>query len=284
MSVQELAAVAEELPDSLKQYVEETEEKTEPPPEKVADEVAIEQETTDPLVEKAKQGGWRPKEDWTGDPDEWVDHAEFVRRKPLFDKIHSLSKALKDKDAKIDAVSKHATKAFEAGRERAIKELEEQRRKAVEVGDVEAFDEVEKQLQEARKDPEPEVDLKVEPEIPPVIQDFSKRNDKWFEKDEDMTDYALARAKKYTEQGLTLDVALEKVDVDVRRAFPHKFVNPNKEKPAAVGSNNTETRAKSYSYGDLNAEQRNVWASLKKAPGYTFDQYVADLKAQGDLK
>ena len=54
--------------------------------------------------------------------DEWVDHAEYVRRKPLFDKIHSLSKALKDKDEKIEAVSKYAQKAAEVAREKAIKE------------------------------------------------------------------------------------------------------------------------------------------------------------------
>jgi hypothetical protein len=283
MSVQELAEVANELPESLQQYVETPEEKTaEQPTETPVEEVA--EVKADPIVDKARQGGWRPKEEWDGDPDQWVDAKEFVSRKPLFDKIHALNKALKDKDEKIKTVSEYATKAFQKGQEKAIKELEEQRRQAVESGDLEAFEAADKELQEVRKEQPVAPQQPDQPEIPPVIQEFAKRNDKWFEKDKAMTVFMVEQTKEYTAGGLALEAAMEKAEADVKREFAHKFENPNKQKPAAVSTGNTEARAKSYTYADLNAGQRSVWNAMKKTPGYTFEDYVADLKAQGDLK
>lgn len=282
MSVQELAGADSEIPESLQEFVEQPEEKAVEAPVEKAEPESVEVKA-DPLVEKARQGGWRPKEEWEGDPDQWVDAKEFVSRKPLFDKIHSLNKALKDRDDKLKTVSEYATKAFEKGQEAAIKELEEKRRAAVESGDIEAFESADKELQEVRKE---QADApKVEPEeIPDDIKDFAKRNEKWFEKDEEMTDYALMRARKYAEQGKPRSEYLPMVDADVRRVFPAKFENPNKQKPAAVAASGGEPKVKSYSYADLSYGQRKIWNSMKKVPGYTFENYVTDLKAQGDLK
>jgi len=279
MSTEALAAIAEELPESLAEFIEEPATQEEATEEKPLEKAA------DPMVEKAAKSGWTDKEAWIGagkDEDEWVDAAEFVRRKPLFDKIHSLGKALKDKDEKIEAVSKYAQKAAETARNKVIQEFEEQRRKAVEVGDVEAFEQADKQLQEVRKEDLPEA-KPAEPQIPAEVQEFAKKHEKWFDKDEDMTDYAIARAKKYLAQDMTFKDALPKVEEDVKRAFAHKFVNPNKEKPSPVASNNPETRAKSsYSYADLDEGHKQVWSVLKKS--MTFDEFIAGLKEQGELK
>lgn len=284
MSIEELAAVADELPDSLKQFAEESEEQqAEPPPEKVAEEVA-EEKPADPLVEKANKIGWVGKDEWVAagkDPDEWVDHAEYVRRKPLFDKIHTLSKALKDKDEKIEAVSKYAQKAAEIAREKAIKEFEEERRKAVEVGDIEAFEAADKQLQEARKEPVVE-ESPAAPEIPPVIQEFAKRNDKWFEKDKAMTIFMVETTKEYTAAGMTLEKAMERAESDVKKEFAHKFENPNKGKPSPVAANNAEARPKTVTYASLKDEHKQVWSVLKSK--MTFEKFVEGLRAQGEYQ
>ena len=59
MSTADLAAVADELPDSLKQFAEEIEEKPADPPAETVE--STEETKTDPLLEKAKSSGWRPK-------------------------------------------------------------------------------------------------------------------------------------------------------------------------------------------------------------------------------
>jgi hypothetical protein len=97
-----------------------------------------------------------------------------------------------------------------------------------------------------------------------------------------MTVFVVEQTKEYSEQGLSLQEALQKAEADVKREFAHRFTNPNKERAGAVGSNNPEVRAKTHTYADLNQEQRDVWSVLKKS--MTFEEYVEGLKQQGDLK
>ena len=236
----------------------------------------------DPLAEKASKSGWTDKEAWVEagkDPDEWVDAGEFVRRKPLFDRLHKQERALKDREAKLEAVSKHAAKVEEMTRKRVMAELEAKRDAAVEVGDTEAFRAADKELRQAEREVPPTVEVE---EIPSDVKDFAERN-KWFEKDEDMTDYALIRAQKYGAQGKSRAEFLPLVEADVKRAFAHKFTNPNKEKPAAVGSSTGERRPKGHTYADLDDGQKAVWASLKNS-GMKLETYIKDLKDMGELK
>ena len=59
--------------------VEDTELKQEPVKQEPVQLTAIE--------ERASAQGWRPKDEWDGDPDEWVSAREFVRAGELFKKI-----------------------------------------------------------------------------------------------------------------------------------------------------------------------------------------------------
>lgn len=43
---------------------------------------------------EAMDMGWRPKSEFNGDEDDFIDAKEFVRRKPLFDKIDSTTREL----------------------------------------------------------------------------------------------------------------------------------------------------------------------------------------------
>ena len=48
------------------------------------------------IEQRAMDLGWRPKEDFEGDEATFIDAAEFVRRQPLFDKIESMGRELKE--------------------------------------------------------------------------------------------------------------------------------------------------------------------------------------------
>lgn len=281
-----MSDLAEELPASLQQFVEEKPVDTpaEVSPVESVDTPA-ETVTLDPIQEKALKSGWTDKEAWVAagkDADEWIDAKEFVSRKPLYDKLHAQAKALKDKEEKLEAVSKYAAKAAEIGYKKALDELQAQKREAIQTGDVDAVEAVEKRIEEVKQElvaPEP---VEKAPEIPPAVKEFADRNEKWFEKDEPMTVFMVASTQKYTGLGKPLDEALKLAEADVKREFAHKFINPNKEKPAAVISNNTEARSKSYGYSDLNAEQRSVYSALKGK--MSLDEFIAGLKEQGELK
>lgn len=270
-----------DIPDSLAQIIDDTKDLVvddkpkadEPKPAKLEEEAK-----PDPLTEKARSSGWRPKEEFEGDPDEWVDAGEFVRRKPLFDQIHSLKKQAKDSEQKQKALTEFAAKASERGRQEALAQIEQEKQTAFEAGNYTEFNAAVKREQEinAQHQAPAQVD---EPAIPQEVADFSKRNERWFEKDEAMTVYALSQARKYIEgKGMTRPEALKLVEADVKREFAHKFVNPNKEKAAAVVAENGDKRAAGkLTYNDLSREERSVWKSLQSH--MSFDEFIKDLRS-----
>jgi len=63
-----------------------------------------------PIQEKAMAEGWRPKEEYQGDPEKWVDAAEFLRRGELFSKIELQSKEIKQLKQTMTEFAKHHEK------------------------------------------------------------------------------------------------------------------------------------------------------------------------------
>lgn len=259
-----------ELPAALTEFV--------PEPEKQEEAAKVEEKApeVDPLIEKARASGWRPQDEYEGDPDAWVDAGEFVRRKPLFDQIHQLKKEVQNSKKQVEQVSSYAAKAAEKARAELLAELEAKKEEAFQAGDYRAFAEADK----AHKQAEAEPAVQAEPEapaIPPDLQSFVERNQTWFDKDRAMTVFAIDMTQEYLNNGTPYADALKKVESDVRREFAHKFVNPNKEKAPAVVAEGGEKRAEGkISYNDLSREERSVWASLKNH--MTFEEFAKTLR------
>ncbi len=226
----------------------------------------------------AREKGWRPKEEFEGNAAEWVDHEEFHRRTPLFDKISKQNKTLKDLNAKIIALVEHNQNLEKRTREKVLAELKQQRKEAVQYGDTEAFDEVEKRIEEVQAeelslkiDDEPAAPAEPVQEIPQPIKDFAERNDSWFEKDKEMTDYAVYKVQSLTNQGIAINDALEQAEAAVKATFAAKLApaasrtNPNKSRPSPVLSGSTESRPKGKQFSDLTSDQKQVWYAMKNS-------------------
>ena len=69
------------------------EETTEVAPETTPEQTAPE---LSPIEQKALEMGWRPKEEFEGEEADFIDATEFVRRKPLFEKIDTVGKELRE--------------------------------------------------------------------------------------------------------------------------------------------------------------------------------------------
>ena len=114
---------------------------------------------TDPFEAKAAELGWRPKEEWEGAEEDFIDAKEFVRRKPLFEKIESQNKAIKQLSQAFDALKTHHTRVKEAEYQRALKSLKDAKRQALADGETDRalayedkIDEVEQQKAEFDED------------------------------------------------------------------------------------------------------------------------------------
>jgi hypothetical protein len=83
--------------------------------------------------------------------------------------------------------------------------------------------------------------------------------------------------------GLTPQQILKKVEEAVRKEFPHKFNNPNREAPGAVeaASRRTGTKKDDFQLNEQETRIMNNLISQKDKNGKPFmtkEQYIADLK------
>lgn len=110
--------------------------------------------------EKAREMGWRPQEEWDGDPERWMPAEEFVERnerlKTRGDKIlqadnAKLTKELDELKHTVTDLKSYLTKNEQRAYQRALDDLKSKQRQAVEEGDTAAFDAVQKQMEKVQK-------------------------------------------------------------------------------------------------------------------------------------
>lgn len=234
-----------------------------------------------PAIEvKAREMGWRPQEEFHGDVDKFVGAAEFVARQPLFEKIETQSRQLKNVQKALDALTGHYTSVRETEYKRALSELKAQRKEAISDADGARFEAVDNQIQEVeQKFAEiKREDKKSTQSDPSEFISWKAKND-WYEKDETMRVFADAYGTKLAKEGMTPGEVLDSVTKKVRTEFSHKFRNPNKDSAPDVGISNARERASSSDRFELTDMEKTVMNTLIRSGTLTKEQYIADLKA-----
>ncbi len=250
-------------------------------PNEQANEPAAPEVKADPFESKALEMGWRPKEEWDGDEADFIDAKEFVRRKPLFEKIEHQSKAIKQLTEAFDALKTHHTKVKESEYQRALKTLKEARREALREGETERalayedkIEEVEQQKAEFDSDAA-KVNVPVEQEAHPEFVAWKQRNG-WYNKDTELRQFADTYGMSLAKQGKTPQEVLDLVAQRVRKAFPEKFTNPNRDKPGAVEA---PSRKGASSDGfQMTDEERTIMKKILRVGGLTEAEYIKQLK------
>jgi hypothetical protein len=228
----------------------------------------------------AKEKGWRPKEEYDGDG--WVGAEEFVKRQPLFDKIKIQSKKLKELEHTVEAMAKHYSTNIQQAKEKAIADLKAERREAIELGEAVRVDQIDQQIDHVKAMQE----LNVKPSGPPAeIEQFIAEQKDWFNKDEDMTAFAVAYNESYLKKNPDLGKSLEETLKAVKKAFPEKFENKRRTSaPAVEGAGISDKTPSKYSFSRLNNEQKLVYNQLVKAhKQMTHDEYFKSLEDAGFL-
>jgi hypothetical protein len=211
----------------------------------------------------AKEKGWRPKEDYEGDGEAWVGAEEFVKRQPLFDKIKVQSKKLKELEKTVEAISKHYQTNVAQAKERAILDLKAERREAIELGEAVRVDEIDQKIEHVRQMD----DLKIAPPSAPAeIEQFLTDQKEWFNKNEDMTAFAVTYNESYLKKHPgEISVSLDETLKAVKKAYPEHFENKRRTAPSSVeGSTPVNKGEEKYSLSRLSSEQKLVYNQLVK--------------------
>ena len=232
----------------------------------------------------AKEKGWRPKEEFEGEVDSWVGAEEFVKRQPLFDKIKVQSKKLKELEKTVEALAKHYQTNVTQAKERAILDLKAEKREAIELGEVTKVEEIDQKIAHVQQMSEPVVKP---PALAPELEQFLDDQKDWFNKNEDMTSFAVAYNETFLKKHPgDLGKSLEETLKAVRKAYPDHFENTRRRAPAPVeGSTPVSKEAGKYSTARLNPEQKLVYNQLVKVhKQLSHDEYFKSLDDAGFLE
>lgn len=237
----------------------------------------------------AAKGGWTPKDQWNGKPEEWLDAPQFVLKGAEI--LPEVRKALKEARDENKGIKKtlsdlhsHLTRTETRMYEKARKDLEAELDQHTLDGNVAGVRAVTKDLEDLAKDvaagkavaPANPSDPLSDPAFAARFETWREENP-WYETDAEMTDYVLGLGNRLAREGLTPAQQLVEGAKRVKAAFPHKFKNPNRDLPAAVeGAGGARPKA-GKTFNDLPADAKAMCLSFEKdIKGFKREQYVKD--------
>jgi hypothetical protein len=234
----------------------------------------------DPELEReALDMGWIPKEQFRGDPSQWRPAEEFVKRGREFmpilkardrknrEEISQLKNELQSTRTTLEKIVKVSEKVSQQAYEKAKAELTQQQATAVAAGDTATWMRLEQDKEKLEK-PEP---VQMEnPQAPPVHPEFRawQEENPWYKPDDpedELTIYANAvgaRLAQSLPKGTPYHMWASQVAEKTRKAFPHRFQNPNRSRASAVDGGDVRQpgpgRPKAKTYNDLPADAKEV--------------------------
>jgi hypothetical protein len=240
-----------------------------------------------PVEQKAMQMGWRPEQEWDGDPEDWVDAKEYIGRQKLYDRIQDSNKRLKQMEKTLDEFKKHHDKVAEVEYEKALATLKAEKVRVLQEGDAaelveidDKIDAVKEKIKESKQAPKtPEAD----PEFQRIFGEWQDRNS-WYrddpnlKKDADIYGYAIVSAHNGQ---ITPEEVLREIEKEIKRKYPDKFMNTRKAEPNRVetgGGKGKGTNKDSGADVVLSDEESQAMRRFVRQGILTEAQYKAEVK------
>lgn len=241
---------------------------------------AEQQVQVDSYEDQARSQGWKPKEEYEGDPEKWRPAKEFVERGELFGKIDSMGKELKETRKALKMLQEHHSKVKETEYNNALKELKALQKKHLEEGNSDGYLEATELLTDLKAEQKArEVITKNTPTQPdPRFVAWANEN-KWYQTDQELKQYADVVGLGYAQAnpGLDPEEVLEYVTAQVKSRFKDKFVNPNRSKPNSVEGASTPAQGKSSAV-ELSDDERKVMNTFIRQGIMSKEEYLAEIK------
>lgn len=244
-------------------------------------------------VEKvALSQGWKPKDQWDGNPDEHRSAREYLDRGELLGKIKVQNEQLREIRTALQGMSDHNRRVYAAGYENALKELKVQKLQALKEGEAEQvlaiddkIDSTKEALQAIKTEAEQAKVTAKQQGPSPITQNWLAIN-KWYQTDAIMRHAAngLAMELGKANPNVTEEEIYQTIDREMRKEFPHKFKtaqaapSPDGESTRSAGSGKTTTTGNSFEklLGSMSEMQATIARNLVKTGAITKEKYVED--------
>ena len=268
-------------------------------------EVKEPEDQKDPTIDDlAREQGWKPKDEFTGHEDDWVDGTQYIRngkgiqdtkRKQLKDNRRTMTSMGDQLSTGLQSIQEHnaqVRKAEETRHRAEIAKLRKERRTAIEDGDANAVEDIEERLGEEYS-AMPETPKPTEKRADPAeMEAFDKWVDEnpWYRMRDgtplnEITRYAEAQSGNPDYDGLSFTQIRSRVTAKVKKMFPDKFEKETPKVPrvASVEAGRpvaTAKKTKTLSASDLSDEERAAGNSFVRMKVWdTPDKKLTDAQA-----
>lgn len=235
------------------------------------------------IQEEAIQQGWRPREDFDGEEDEFIDAPEFVRRGELFRKIEAQSKEMKDMKRALQHLAKHNQEIAKVEYEKALKDLRAQKKEALAEGDADRVVEVDERIDLVKDQQkilqQQQLQQVQEQVLNPEFAAWTSKN-QWYETDKRMRAYADSLGISLAQDGMSPSDVLKEVEKEVKQRYPEKFRNPNRDKPGAVEGARARPNARSADDSvEMSDDQKKIMNTIVNSGAISREEYLKQFKA-----
>lgn len=220
--------------------------------------------------EKARKGGWRPREEFEGDPNEWVSAKKFNDFGDLIGTIKSTKKEISNMRDDFDDRLKAQKKLADLQRKAMLKDLESKRNDAIEIADKDSALEYQAQINDL--DSEPVADHpKEDTSGQSLLDEYNSANPWIFDTDSPKAAYAMNRFGSLNRSHSVAE-SLEILKADIKRHFPE--VNPNRDAPATTEKRRSSNpkRESKLQWGDLTRDELTMYKEFSSE--FTKDQWL----------
>lgn len=237
------------------------------------------------IATQAASLGWKPLEDFEGDPEKWTDSETFLElhsrnngalraaNKKQAAEFAELKREMATQAAMTKSIFDQQIKKQKEEFDNQVAFLKAQKRNALRDGDHGTAADLDEQIDELKErgpdipevKPQQTQTQKEWTEIPELVE-FNERNP-WMQTDEDMSVFAVAKAQalRTKHPNMPLKELLIETETATRKVFPQKF-GSQRQSPVEAGdrgSNNAPAGAKTYQ-------------SMPKEARDACDDFVAD--------
>lgn len=252
-------------------------------------------EVTPPSIEdQAREMGWKPAEEYQGDPTKWVNAEIFVARAPLFEKIELesrgrkvLQKEVVELKQALKDFSEHHKRVAENEYKKALADLKRAKRSALEEGDALLAEDIQERMDNLEEPKVPEVkgNSTVDVEAQAKLDEWLAENT-WYTSNKKMAAVADGIGRLAAQEGKSAEEVMKAMSKEIRELFPEAFRNKNKDSaPALGGSSTTSTGGRGASYNPSEMQKKIARRMVEQLPSVykKEEDYYKELRDLGEL-
>lgn len=263
----EEAAKLDSKEDIQQEQDVEAKEIEERPSEEEQDNQEFDIDSLTEVQKEAYEMGWRPKDQFKGDPENWTSAKAYIQYQKLNKKV---AQQKIDFEKQLKENNEFNRNLYKSQIEILKKQLEQKRDLAVEEGDLDSFRENQKQLddivQQERQYAEPKQQARIDD---PAIDEWINRNP-WIAQDtpKSRAADAMLDAIRFEYPELDTKRQLEILDERLGLAPKKPALNPRRTAPSLneQGTRRVATKSnRDLTMNDLTQEERDAWRLMGKS-------------------